>query len=121
MFPPVFVTLKDLPEVQAAFGLSPVRVFPFKSAPQGVARPYAVWQGVGGAPENYLGNRPDIDSIALQFDVYAETTDAARAAARALRDGIEPHAHIIAWRGEETDETTGYIRISFDVDWWVER
>lgn len=121
MFPPIFATCAAAPGVTALLGASPTRLYPFGEAPHGVACPYAVWQTVGGVPENYLGDRPDIDSFSLQVDVYAETGASARAVAVALRDAIEPNAHITRWGGESRDPETGRYRVSFDVDWLTHR
>ena len=117
----IFPTCAADPAVTALLGTSPVRLFPFGMAPAGVAKPYAVWQQVGGSPENYLMGVPDIDSVTLQVDVYATTTSSAKAVAAALRDAIEPVAHVVAWRGESLDAETGNYRVSFDVDWWQGR
>lgn len=121
MYPPIYATVKTSLAVQAALG-EDVRLFPFGRVPQGTPAPYGVWQLVpGGSPENYLGNLPDIDSMLVQVDVYATTDDDAREAAKALRDAIEPHAHIVSWRGEDTDTETDLAFVSFDVRWWVPR
>ena len=61
MMPPIFPVVAASAAAQAALGAAPVRFFPFGAAPQDVALPYAVWQTVDGAPENYLGNLPDAD------------------------------------------------------------
>lgn len=121
MYPPIFATCKASSAVTALLGTSPVRLYPFGEAPQGVARPYAVWQGIGGSPENYLGQTSDVDLFSLQVDVYADSVDAARAVAAALRDAIEPVAHIVGWRGESREPDTNFFRYSFDVDWYVDR
>src|SRR5690606_18356150 len=115
MTPPVFATAYANATVKTQFGTSPCRVFPFGEAPQGVVLPYAVWQVVGGAPENYLGQAPDIDGFTVQIDVYAATATAARNAAKALRDAFEPAAHVTRWGGEYRDVETGRYRYSFDV------
>lgn len=117
----IFPTCAADPAVTALLGTSPVRLFPFGMAPAGVVKPYAVWQQVGGSPENYLTGVPDIDSTTLQVDVYATTISSAQAVAVALRDAIEPVAHVVAWRGESRDTETGNYRVSFDVDWWTDR
>lgn len=121
MYPPIFAICAAAPAVTALLGTAPTRLYPFGDAPQGVAYPYAVWQTVGGSPENYLGDRPDIDSFTLQVDVYADTGSSSRAVAVALRDAIEPHAYITHWGGESKDPDTGRYRFSFDVDWHVSR
>jgi len=121
MTPPVFATAFASAAVKAALGTSPCRVFPFGEAPQGVMLPYAVWQVVGGGPENYLGQVPDLDEFTTQVDVYAATATAARTAAKALRDAFEPVAHVTRWGGESRDGETGHYRYSFDVEWMVGR
>lgn len=121
MFPPVFATCYASATVKALIGTTPCRLYPYGDAPQGVTKPYAVWQLVTGVPENYLGQVPDIDSYTTQIDVYALTSDSARAVATALRNAIEPVAHVVRWGGESRDYETQNYRISFDVDWFVER
>lgn len=93
----------------------------FGFAPQGVALPYVVWQTVTGRPENFINQTPDIDKFSIQIDAYGLTEASARAVAKALRDVIEPVAHITSWRGESTDPDTLHKRFSFDVDWYVKR
>jgi len=121
MFPPIFGVCAASNAVKALIGSSPVRLWPFAAAPQAPALPYVVWQLVGGSPENYLDRVPDADRYTLQVDVYATTVSAARNVAEALRDAIEPHAVITAWRGESRDPETKNYRYSFDIEWIVER
>ena len=121
MQPPIFATCAADPAVTALLGTGPTRLWPWGEAPQATALPYAVWQHVGGAPENYLGDRPDMDAFSLQLDVYATTGASATAVAEALRDAIEPVAYIERWGAQETDPDTGHRRISFDVSWHVPR
>ena len=47
----------------------------------------------------------------LQNDPLAET----------LRDAVEPVAHVTSWRGEGREAETNHYRLSFDVEWWVNR
>ena len=121
MFPPIFSVCSADPAVTALLGTSPTRLYLFGEAGQGTALPYATWQGIGGSPENYINNLPDIDSYALQVDVWASTASSARAVAQALRNAIEPNAHITSWRGESRDTETKLYRYSFDLTWWVNR
>lgn len=121
MYPPIFQVCSASAAVKALIGTNPVRLYPFDEAPQGVIYPYVVWQMVNGSPENYLGDRPDIDGYTTQVDVYADSATAARNVAKALRDAIEPAAYITAWRGESKDEATKKYRYSFDVDWLTPR
>lgn len=121
MTPPVFSTVSASAAVKAALGTNPVRVFPFGQAPDTVADPYCVWQITGGTPENYLTNTPDNDFYVVQFDVYGTTDASVTAAAKALRDAIEPKAHITLWGGTTRDPATKRFRLMFSADWWVQR
>lgn len=122
-YPPIFAVCSVDAGVGAVLGGTGVncRLFPFGEAPQKTTRPYAVWQTITGAPENYLDKTPDIDSWQIQIDVYAATVTLCRQVAEALRDAIEPHAHIITWGGDDRDPDTNLYRLTFSVDWWVNR
>lgn len=121
MYPPIFPLAVGSAAVTGLLGSNPTRLYPFGEAPQGVTKPYAVWQQVGGFPENYLGTVPDADNYTAQIDVYADTADEAVAVAEALRDVYEPHAYITNWNGDGRDEDTNNYRYSFDVDFIVIR
>lgn len=121
MFPPIFKICSSDTAVKAALGTKPTRLYAFGDAPQDVAKPYAVWQIIGGLPSNFINQVPDIDSYMIQVDVYAENESSARQSAEAIRDAIEPHAYVQAWRGEFTDGTTMLKRYSFDISWFVNR
>lgn len=118
---PIFRVSAADPGVQALLGVSPHRLYPFGEAPEGVAKPYAVWQLVTGSPENYLAGRPDMDGYTLQVDVYAESASAARAVTEALSHAIELQAYVTRWGGESKDTETKLYRSSFDIDWLVPR
>jgi len=120
MFPPIFSIISADTGAKAVLGTSPIRFFPFGQAPDDVTLPYAVWQTVSGVPENYLAGVPDVDSLMVQVDVYAATGSAARTAAEAVRDALEPEAYVVAWRGEGKEDD-GVFRYSFDVDFLIER
>lgn len=127
MTPPIF-TAANVSAVKALLktGNGPLRFYAWGLSPQPPVYPYAVWRFSFGAPENYLTNTPDIDSQTLQVNVYAadvigQRSEKARQIAEALRDAIEPLAHITAWRGESRDPDTRSYVFSFDVDWWVNR
>lgn len=121
MIAPIFPVCSANPAVLALLGSNPTRLYPFGLVEQSPARPYAVWQSIGGQSPQYLGDVPDVDGYTLQIDVYAENDASLLAAARALRDAIEPHAYIVRWGDQELDEETKLYRYSFDVDWLVPR
>jgi len=121
MTAPIFPVCAASAAVTALLGTGPVRLFPFGEAPEGVARPYAVWQVVGGAPDSLLAGGADMDGYSLQVDIYADTGSSAEAVRAALRDAIDPHATITRWAAPPRDPTTGRYRVGFDVDWLVPR
>lgn len=121
MYPPIFNLASKDAAVKAALGTSPTRLYLFGLAPENVAYPYAVWQVVGGSPENYLTNTPDIDNFVIQVDVYGVTAASVRAGALALRNALERHAHVTSWRGESRDAETRAYRSSFDMSFWTNR
>jgi len=119
--PPIFVLCFADTGVKTLLGTAPLRVFPFGAAPQGVAKPYAVWQLVTGSPENYLAGRPDAEGHTLQIDVYGDTAASARAALSAIEAAIELDALVARYGGESRDPETQNYRASMDVDWIVYR
>ena len=122
MTPPIFDTCSADTSVQALLGDGPtLRLYPFGEALQKDRLPYAVWALADGAPENYLGQVPDVDAFTLHVDVYGKTAESAREVRDALVAAIEPVAHIVSWDGERRDAETRAYRISFTVDWIVER
>ena len=121
MYAPIFAVCAANPAVTALLGVLPVRIYPFGEAPEGVSKPYVVWQTVGGSPENYLSHRPDIDALSLQVDVYGCSVTQTRDVAKAIRNAIELKANIVRWGGDSHDPATTTYRYSFDVDWLVPR
>lgn len=121
MFPPLFQTCASDSGVQSLLGANPTRLWPFGEADPAPNYPYAVWQIIGGTPENYLGDPADVDSFGVQIDVYAKTAEEARAVAQVLRSAIEPSAYVTGFLGEFRDTITRNYRYSFSVDWIVTR
>lgn len=124
MIPPIYRIAKQSAQVLALLGSPEPRLHPWgwnDEDDEPPVYPYATFQIVGGAPENVLACRPDVDRVTIQVDVWAETAASARAVADALRDAIELNCYITAWRGESRDPETKSYRVSFDCDWLVER
>lgn len=122
MTPPIYQLCSQAAAVTALLGTgADLRLYSFGEAPEGVTKPYAVWQLVNGEPENYLAGRPDADGVTLQIDVYGTTGTSVRQVRDAMRDAIELQAYITRWGGEGRDPTTKNYHISFDVDWIVQR
>lgn len=93
---PIFTLLAANASITALVGTNPVRVWE-DTVPDDLAdqRPYIVWGTVGGAPENYMGDLPGIDSARLQVDVYSTTKAQARALAKLVRNTLESSMHMI--------------------------
>ena len=122
MHPPLHTVCAADTSVQALLGgAGLLRLYPFGEARQQDVYPYAVWQIVGGQPENYLSGAPDTDSFTTQIDVYAKTWSSARAVADALQAAIEGSAYVTAYNGEMRDPETKSFRVSFTVDWVTPR
>lgn len=118
---PFFQVCKADATVQALLGGALPRIYPFGQAPQEVAKPYVVYQWIGGAPFNMINCRPDADRASLQVDVYGLTTQSTTTVAKAIRNAIELDSYITGYRGDMRDEETKLYRTSFDVDWLVNR
>jgi hypothetical protein len=118
---PIFSLCASSDAVTQLLGSHPTRLYPFGQAPQNVAKPYAVWQVIGGNPDNYMSDRPDTDMFSLQIDVYAESGSSATDVGDAIRFAIELDAYTTSYNGDSRDEQTGHYRHSFDVDWIVTR
>lgn len=120
MFPPVLTILQADATVRSLLGNTP-RVFKHGQAPQDGARPYGTWLVVAGLPENSLGETPTIDRCTVQIDLYASTQSMVEECAIAVRDAMEPSAHMTAWRNPPREETTKMFRVSIDFDYWNPR
>lgn len=122
MTAPIFQVCSQDAGVTALLGAgADLRLYSFGEAPEGVAKPYAVWQLVNGSPENYLAGRPDTDGFTLQVDVYGITSTSVRQVRDAIRDAVELRAYVTRWGAEARDPTTKNFRTSFDADWIVRR
>lgn len=111
--------LINVPAVQAVLGSNPTRFFHFGQAPKGTAYPYAVWQFISGAPENYLCGAPDVQRQTVQIDVYAaesQGTAPALAAAQQLLLALVEHGYVTALRGHGQDPDTKAWRVGMDFD-----
>lgn len=118
MGPPIFLVCSTDPGVIALIGSGvDCRIYSFGEAPEGVEKPYVVWNLIDGIPENYLADRPDADGFTLQVDVYATSAVAATQVTVALRDALELNANITRWGASGRDPTTKDYHRSFDIDW----
>lgn len=122
MHPPIYAVCAADAGVKALLSdANGVRFYPFGQARSQAVYPYAVWQLTGGQPENYLGDRPDVDSYSTQVDVYAKNWASAREVAAALQAVIESVAYVTAYYGESVDPETKSSRVSFLAEWVTPR
>lgn len=98
-----------------------MRFHEFGEATQTPQHPYAVWQLVGGAPENQLAGIPRMDTARVQVDVYADKPSKARVIALALRDALEPHGYVTAYNFEIREPDSRLFRFSFSAEFMTPR
>lgn len=121
MLPPVFTTLKASSAVKAIVGTNPPRIYRHGSAPQDTSKPYIVWFLVTGTPENHLSGTPPVDRMTVQVDCYHQTDAGIELMAEAVRDAIEPYAHMTAIPVNEREPETLLYRMAMEFDWFVDR
>lgn len=124
-YPPIFSRANGSSAVRALLktGTGPLRFYLFGEADQNTVKPYAVWQTIGGSPENYINQVPDSDDWSTQVDVYALNPDSARAIAYALIESFEMKTGSgeVSYNGEYREAETRLYRFSFTVDWITHR
>lgn len=120
MLPPIFVTLKASAAVKSMVGTNPPRIYSHGEAPQGVQDPYITWFALP-SPENTLSEAPKVDRVGVQVDCWHRAAAGVEALAVAVRDAIEPHAHMTATLMDQREPETRLYRISMQYDWWLDR
>ena len=118
MNPPIFSLIQASAPCTALLGISPVRFFPSGRAPQNVEKPYAVYAVYNATPENYLDGVPDIDNKGTQVDIYANTEPELRALFTAIRDTVEPKAHMTSFSTPSPDAETALFTARLEFDFW---
>ena len=121
MIPVLFTILNSSSSVKALLGSDPLRVFPWGEAPPAVTRPYATYAVFSGNPQNTLGDVPEVDIDGTQINVWGDTGTSTDAAARAIRDALEPHAHMISYESASRDKETGRYNSLMSFDFFTER
>ena len=118
MLPPIYSTLTQNATVYA---ITANRIFRHGYAPQDIATPYITWALIFGDPENTLSEVPQIDRQTLQVDCWHTTDTGIETMAKAVRDALEPYAHMTAILLDEREPDTKLYRISLQFDWWEPR
>lgn len=120
LLPPIFALLKASAAVTALLGANP-KVYRHGIAPQNTVAPYVVWLVVGADPENNLSDVPPVDRIVVQLDCYSTTDGGVETLATAVRDALEPSAHMTGIVINEREPDTGLYRLSLQFDIWLSR
>jgi hypothetical protein len=120
MLPPIFNILKADPEVTALIG-NPPRAYAHAAAPQQPVKPYVTWTVVGGDPQNNLSDLPDSDRVAFQVDVWHTDGAGVDPLATAVRDALEPYAHMTSILIDEREPATNLFRMAMQFDYWLMR
>jgi hypothetical protein len=117
---PIFQLLKAAPAVTAILGATP-KVFRHGAAPQGTVAPYVVWSVINDDPENSLSEAPGSDRQTLQIDCYHTTDGGIEQLAEAVRNALEPHAHLTGMPIDQQEPDTRLFRIALQFDYWLKR
>jgi len=117
MFPTVFQTLKASTAVKNIVGTNPPRIYQHGNAPQrpdnlALSDPYITWFVASDTPENQLSGTPTTDRSSTQIDCWHQTSSGIKALATAVRDAIEPSAHMTAINADLREAETGLFRVS---------
>jgi Protein of unknown function (DUF3168) len=118
MLPPIYDILFAATAVSAIVG---TRIYPHGEAPQDVTRPYVTWFLVAGVPENALDCAPDIDRSTVQIDCWHQTSAGVVQLASAVRNAIEPHAHVTNLFLNQLEPETRLYRFALQLDYLLPR
>lgn len=124
MIPPVFQILSVDPTAIMYLGGDsgqPMRVFPFGEAPEKTLLPYVTYTIFSGIPQNTIDKTPQIDNLGTQIDIWAKTANSALDVAAAVRDALEPYAHMVGLGSTLRDPDTKNYRVRLDFDFFTER
>lgn len=124
MLPPVFETLKASPAVLNILGGGRPRIYRHGLAPDDVVAPYITWQLIAGTPENHLSGTPTTDRMTLQVNCWYPETNGDKGIvtlAEAVRDAIEPVAHMTAIVVDQQEPETRLYWMALEFDWFNDR
>ena len=118
MLPQVFQTLKASQAVKDIVGTNPPRIYRHGRAPQDTSQPYITWFLVAGTPENNLSDPSPVGRKSVQIDCWHQTDKGIEELADAVRDALEPVAHITQEGDDEQERDTKLFRFRFETDFW---
>lgn len=115
MLPPVFTWLKASSAVKTLIGNTP-KAYRHGDAPQDVVAPYVTWAVVAGVPDNELSAVPVSDRYTIQVDCWSLTDKGVEDLAKAVRNAIEPYAHMTSIPVNNRDAETKLYRMALQFD-----
>lgn len=118
MLPPLYALLSAHAAVAAIVG---DRIYPHGEAPQDTTRPYITWFLVAGVPDNTLSERPQSDRAAVQVDAWHQSSGGVVALMTAIRDAIEPVAHVTSIPVNQREPDTRLYRMALQADFIINR
>ncbi len=116
MLPAIYSWLKAASAVTAIIGSNPARAFRHGDAPQDTTHPYVTWQLVAGVPDNQISGLPPSDRYTVQVDCFHQTDAGVESLAAAVRNAIEPYAHLTSIPVNNRDAETKLYRIALQFD-----
>jgi hypothetical protein len=76
---------------------------------------------VGTDPDNNLSDLPSLDRLGVAIDCWHQTDAGVETLAQAVRDAIEPHAHLIGTLADLREIETKLFRLVLQFDWFTAR
>lgn len=65
-------------------------------APANAAKPYVIWQRIGGDPPEYLDNEdPQVDQALVQVEIYADEILVPKALMKVLTTALRQHPDLV--------------------------
>lgn len=120
MTPTIFQIISATTSVTDLLGTNPVRFFPWDQAPEKSGKPYATYT-YQGLPENTMDKVPQIDDFDTQVDVWAQTGAECLNVAIAIRDVVEPLAHMTSFGQALREPGTELYRLRMNFDIFTPR
>lgn len=118
MLPPLYALLSNDAAVKAIVG---DRIYPHGEAPQDTTRPYVTWFLVSWTPENNLTDLPPSDRATVQVDAWHQTSAGVVSLMTAIRDAIEPTAHVTGIVVNMREPDTRLYRLALQADFILTR
>jgi len=126
MLPPIFTTLKASTDVKNIVGQNPPRIYRHGSAPERpdnlpLSDAYITWFVVTDTPENNLSSLPPTDRVNVQIDCWHQTDAGIVLLATAVRDAMEPVAHMTGVPVDTKEIETKLYHMALTFDYWLDR